>query len=324
MADREATKVAPGTDAPAILIFDDNAVKRTALRAMLAPLGHPVIEASSGRAALKLLMNQTFAIILMDVRMPTLDGFETAKLCRAQSRGAQTPIISVTAIGGEGTEVSTAYASGAVDFISTPVRADVLRAKVSAFVNLFLRSQELQSSLASVTALNEALRDSDILTQAVLDNVSDGIVILDDNDLIQSLNRSAARLFGYPAQLPIGQPFGFMIAAENRVELSAAVAQANRGTSNRTVETRGSRYDGSTFAMELERRAMEHDGRSFTLAAVRDVSERKAHTDALEHLALHDSLTGLANGALFGDLMVRSVLLARRASEPRAVLVMDL
>jgi diguanylate cyclase (GGDEF)-like protein/PAS domain S-box-containing protein len=314
--------------APAILIVDDNAVKRMALRAMLAPLGHSIVEVDSGRAALDVLLRETFAIILMDVRMPALDGFETAKLCRQQARGARTPIIFVTALDGDGAEVSSAYASGAVDFITTPVRADVLRAKVSAFIELFLRAQELQRSLESITALNVALRDSEVLTQAVLDNVSDGIFILDDNDLIQSANRSAGRLFGYEANEPVGHPFGFVIAAESRQELRACTAQAAQlakvGMPNRGIETRGCRFDGSSFAMELERREVTHGPHSFTLAAVRDISERKAHTDALEHLALHDPLTGLANRALFGDLLARALALARRNGEQRAVLVMDL
>src|SRR5664279_186566 len=189
---------APGAGStPAILVVDDNSAKRIALRAMLAPLGHSIVEVDSGRAALQALMQQTFAIILMDVRMPTLNGFETAKLCRQQTRGGRTPIIFVTAIGGQETEAATAYASGAVDFIYTPVLPDVLRAKVSAFVELFLQSQELQRSLESITALNEALRDSDVLAQAVLDNVADGIFILDERTA--SSSRSTDRSPGCSA-----------------------------------------------------------------------------------------------------------------------------
>ena len=150
----EATGAGP---APAILVVDDNPVKRVALRAMLAPLGHLVIEAESGRAALLALANQIFALILMDVRMPTLNGFETARLCRQQGRGGPTPIIFITAMGGEDGEAASAYASGAVDFILTPVLPAVLRAKVAAFVELSLQSQELQRSLESIAALNGAL-----------------------------------------------------------------------------------------------------------------------------------------------------------------------
>jgi len=94
-------------------------------------------------------MQQNFAVILMDVRMPTMDGYETAKLIRQRSQSEHTPIIFFTAYGQDETETLTAYASGAVDFIFTPVRPDVLRAKITAFVKLYLQAQELQSSLAS-------------------------------------------------------------------------------------------------------------------------------------------------------------------------------
>ena len=137
-----------------VLVVDDNAGKRLAVRAMLAPLGHDVVEADSGRAALDAVQQQSFAVILMDVVMPILDGYETARLIRQRSESQSTPIIFLTAFRRDETETAAAYANGAVDFIFTPVLAEVLRAKVSAFVHLFLQSEELQRSLKSITALN--------------------------------------------------------------------------------------------------------------------------------------------------------------------------
>jgi diguanylate cyclase (GGDEF)-like protein/PAS domain S-box-containing protein len=314
---------------PTILVVDDNAAKRVALRAMLAPLGYEVVEAASGRAALRVLLEETFAMILMDVRMPTLNGFETAKLCRAQVRGSRTPIVFFTAKGSENGETARAYASGAVDFIFTPVLPEILRAKVTAFVDLFIQSQELKRSLDSITALNTALRDSDVLTQAVLDNVADGILILDERGTIESVNRSVTRLFGYRAEELVGRPFAFMLAPGHRDELqrldgAQTGALIGRGTPKRAIESMGCRQDGSTFAMELERSEIRHGGRNLTLASVRDISERKAYTEALEHQALHDGLTGLANRVLFSDHVSRALASARRSNQRRAVLVMDL
>jgi putative two-component system response regulator len=146
---------APPSAPPAtVLVVDDNAGKRVAVRAMLAPLGHTVVEADSGRAALRAVERQSFAVILMDVVMPILDGYETAKRIRQSSEAERTPIIFLTAFSRDETETASAYANGAVDFIFTPVLAEVLRAKVSAFVHLYLQSQELQQSLESITALN--------------------------------------------------------------------------------------------------------------------------------------------------------------------------
>jgi diguanylate cyclase (GGDEF)-like protein/PAS domain S-box-containing protein len=314
---------------PAILIVDDNAGKRLALRSMLEPLGHGIIEAASGRSALRAVLNTSFALILMDVRMPTMDGYETAKLIRQRAASALTPIIFVTAFGRDEAETASAYASGAVDFVFAPVLADVLRAKVSVFVDLFVAAQDLQLSLESITRLNATVRDSEIRTQAVLDNVSDGIFMLDDDGLIVSVNRSVGHLFGYPPEELIGQRFTAVIAFDQREDVhqfnileadpSTGLAMPRRG-----IDTQGRRKDGSTFPIELERGPLAHGDRLFTLAVVRDISERLAHIAALEHQALHDGLTGLANRTLFRHHVTQTLAVAERGAEPRAVLVMDL
>ena len=177
MTESGAVDVAGAVPPAAILIVDDTPSKRLALRAMLAPLGLTLIEADSGRAALSAVRHEAFALILMDVRMPIMDGYETARLVREHRPTALTPIIFVTAsIEEHPTATDSAYASGAIDFIFTPIHPDVLRAKVSLFADLFVQSRELQRSLESVTALHAALRDSEVRAGAVLQNVADGIV----------------------------------------------------------------------------------------------------------------------------------------------------
>ena len=91
--------------APEILVVDDNAANLVALRAMLAPLGHDLIEVESGREALRAALGHTFALILMDVRMPVMNGYETARLIREHPLFAATPVIFVTAYGGDETEI---------------------------------------------------------------------------------------------------------------------------------------------------------------------------------------------------------------------------
>jgi diguanylate cyclase (GGDEF)-like protein/PAS domain S-box-containing protein len=183
-------------------------------------------------------------------------------------------------------------------------------------------------SLASIAALNSELSDSHALTQAVLDNVTDGIFILDERGCVVSVNRSVERLLGYSPPDLIGRPFTYVIAPERRDELQQLdavepVGAAGRGTPKRAIETLGCREDGSTFALELERSEIRHGDRSFMLASIRDVSERKAYIEALEHQALHDGLTGLANRVLFSAHLSRALAAARRTNQRRAVLVMD-
>jgi diguanylate cyclase (GGDEF)-like protein/PAS domain S-box-containing protein len=320
---------APDVPLPAILVVDDNEAKRIAVRAMLAPLGHDVIEVDSGREALRAVLRRTFALILMDVRMPTLDGYETAKLIRQRPQSELTPIIFLTAFGGDEAETETAYASGAVDFIFAPIRPNILRAKVAAFVDVFVRSQELEASLESITNLNAALRASEVRARAVLQNVADGIVTAGEGGLIESLNRSAHKLLGYREEEVIGQPLKLIVAPTHQDEFSES-ARAKwsllnaEGIPAESTDTVGCRKDGSCFPMEISISEMQIGERTFTIACIRDVSGRKAYTDALANRALHDDLTGLANGTLFADRVDRTIACADRADESRAVLHVDL
>jgi diguanylate cyclase (GGDEF)-like protein/PAS domain S-box-containing protein len=315
---------------PAVLVVNDRVNQRVAMRSMLVVLNVEVVEADSGRAALREVLGQDFAVILMDVRMPGIDGYETADLIRQRDRSSRTPIIFVTAFGRDDhPQTVAAYTSGAVDFLFTPVVPDVLRAKVSVFVDLFVKSQELQRSLESIKTLNGALRDSQASTQAVLDNVTDGIVTAGESGLIESLNPAARALFGYPEAEVIGQPLSLIIAPEQRdafrsLRVASPVLRSPADVQNRASETVGRRRDGSTFAMEIEHSRTRIGDRSLTLAFVRDISARKAYTENLEHLALHDGLTGLANRKLFGELVLQGLASANRNDEPRALLMLDL
>jgi signal transduction histidine kinase len=139
-----ATRMAPVETKVDILLVDDDSTKRFALKAVLAPLGQNVVEAASGTDALRQLLRQDFAVILLDVRMPAMDGFETAQLIRQRPRSELTPIIFVTALNQGETNAGRGYELGAVDFVFAPVVPAILRAKVAVFVELYRAQQELR------------------------------------------------------------------------------------------------------------------------------------------------------------------------------------
>ena len=130
-------------ETPSILIVDDSPDKLVALESILLDLHVDIVKAHSGKEALRRLLAQDFAVVLLDVRMPGMDGFETATLIRERSRTAHTPIIFITAFGDE-THVARGYSLKAVDYILTPVVPDVLRTKVSVFVELFRSAMEVK------------------------------------------------------------------------------------------------------------------------------------------------------------------------------------
>ncbi|WP_233577391.1 hybrid sensor histidine kinase/response regulator [Citreicoccus inhibens] len=127
-----------------ILVVDDVPANLTAMEATLEPLGQQVVSVQSGAEALKALLLDDYACVVMDVQMPGLDGLETARLIRARERTRHLPILFITAISREATYVTRGYAQGAVDYLLKPVDPDILRAKVSVFVELYLRGERLR------------------------------------------------------------------------------------------------------------------------------------------------------------------------------------
>jgi len=127
-----------------ILVVDDRADKLLAYEVMLAELKQNIVCVRSGKEALRRLLREDFAAILLDVNMPGMDGFETAALIRQRQRCETTPIIFVSAINDTLTHISRGYSLGAVDYILTPVVPDILRAKIAVFVDLFKKTEQIK------------------------------------------------------------------------------------------------------------------------------------------------------------------------------------
>ncbi|RKH66678.1 hybrid sensor histidine kinase/response regulator [Corallococcus llansteffanensis] len=132
----------------AILMVDDHPANLLALEAILEPLGQELVKATSGEDALKQLLQRDFAVILMDVQMPGLDGFQTASLIKQRERTRTIPVIFLTALSRDAAHVFKGYAHGAVDYLLKPFDPEILRSKVSVFVDLFLKEQQLQRQAA--------------------------------------------------------------------------------------------------------------------------------------------------------------------------------
>jgi signal transduction histidine kinase len=148
----------PGYGDISILIVDDTAENLIALEAVLGDLGVRLVKVNSGQEALRMLLKEEFAVILLDVNMPGMNGFETAALIRQRKHSEHVPIIFVTAISTTDTHMFKGYSLGAVDYIFTPVNAEVLRSKVSVFVELVKKSQALKEQSRALQEANEVLR----------------------------------------------------------------------------------------------------------------------------------------------------------------------
>ena len=142
-----------------ILMVDDSPDKLLAMESVLATLGQNLVKVFSGEEALRLLLKQDFALILLDVNMPGLDGFETAQMIRKRRSMEHIPIIFVTALSTTDAEVFKGYQFGAVDYILTPIVPEILRTKVGVFVELWKQRRELEARAEALRQANESLED---------------------------------------------------------------------------------------------------------------------------------------------------------------------
>ena len=144
-------------DKVSILMVDDRPENLLALESILSNLGEHLVKANSGEDALRFLLKQEFALILLDVQMPGMDGFETAAFIRQREQSKYTPIIFLTAIGKSDTFIFKGYSTGAVDYIIKPIVPEILKAKVKVFVDMFRMKQELKRHLEETSRLNREI-----------------------------------------------------------------------------------------------------------------------------------------------------------------------
>jgi PAS domain S-box-containing protein len=208
---RDAWKVAEPVP---ILIVDDDAAKRLALRSILSSLDYSIVEADSAVAALRCVMAQDFAVILLDVSMPITDGFETAALIRKRKQSEATPIVFITALAGDELAATDRYAGGAVDFMFAPVATYELQAKVAAFANIFDRAQELARQAADLQAQADELR-------LVTDTAPVAIFQTDADNRYVYTNPCWSEITGVPAAIASGQPWDIILGSNERDALLA-------------------------------------------------------------------------------------------------------
>jgi signal transduction histidine kinase len=236
-----------------ILIVDDVAANLVALEAVLAPLARPIVRADSGEAALMQLLTRQFAVIILDVQMRGLDGFQTASLIRQRARTRETPIVFVTAFDEEFRQARRAYDLGAFDYITKPFDEEILRTKVAGFVRLYEQAAELMLA-------HEASRIRDVC-MAVL-----------GHDLRNPLNavQMAAAMMARADDLPDQHRRNVtrIVEAAQRMEhLVGAILDFTRGELGDGIPIRREQISLASAARQiLDEARLAHPERAFELA----------------------------------------------------------
>ncbi len=248
-----------------ILLVDDNPENLLALEAVLESPQQELIKASSGLEALRHLLAHDFAAILLDVKMPEMDGFETASLIRQRKRSQHTPILFLTAFKNE-EHLFRGYDLGAVDFLFKPIVPEILQSKVAAFVQLSHNAELLKRQA-------EVLQRAEYRFRALLEAAPDAMVITGPGDRIDLINGRAESLFGWNRDQLVGQSVTRLVP-EARSDLTARLES----------QVTAWRADGSSFPAELTSSPLHTDGASFTIHAIRDVTDRKKAEEEIRQL----------------------------------------
>jgi len=197
-----------------ILMVDDRPENLLALEAILAGLGHELIRAESGPEALKVLLTTDVSLILLDVQMPGMDGFETAAQIKARERTQHIPIVFLTAIEGEPHHAFRGYASGAVDYLCKPFDPWVLRAKVEVFIELSERRRELAVHAEQLEAVRVLLTGAELakLRAEAVDAARDAWLSAESAaagpEVVQAAKRALHAVESLLAALPDGEQEG--------------------------------------------------------------------------------------------------------------------
>lgn len=200
-----------------ILLVDDELANLLVLKTVLAAPGVNLVTAASGEEALKQVLRTDFAVILLDVLMPTMSGFETARLIRSRPQSSRTPIIFVTAApDAPGFPIEEAYALGAVDYLSKPVNPTVLQSKVAVFIDLYRKTQELASMERERSAA--ILNEKDRRIRLILDNATDyAFIVMDRSGTIREWEGGSQLITGWRSEEVIGKPLSVIFTPEDRL-----------------------------------------------------------------------------------------------------------
>src|SRR3954452_15669956 len=247
-----------------LLLVDDDAANLVSLEATLQGVADEIVSVQSGHEALRELLDQDFAAILLDVKMPEMDGFETAELIRQRKRFRHTPILFLTGYRSDD-HLFRGYDLGAVDFLFKPIVPEVLRSKVAVFVELARNARLLQQQAETLARAEQRFR-------SLLEAAPDAMLISRADGCITLVNSRTEELFGWPRDLLLGRQLTMLVPDWCHIGRMQG------------VELRALRRDGTSFPSDLTFSPLQTEDGMLITTVVRDITERKRVEDSIRIL----------------------------------------
>jgi diguanylate cyclase (GGDEF)-like protein/PAS domain S-box-containing protein len=298
-------------ETPVILIVDDEPTGRLMMRAALEPVGYKVLECADGEDALRVFSDCRPDLVIMDVVMPGLDGFETCARLRLTSAGRQTPILMLTGLEDE-ESIERAFEVGATDFATKPVNLGLLGHRV----RYLLRAYRTQVQLGeSESWLAQAQRLAHI-----------GHWEWDSVTGVHRVSPEIARILGLPeGEAATRQAYLSALDFDDRSRLLHGHDELMRKGGRYSLELRLTRCDGEVRVVRDQGEvAGDHSGRTVLRGTIQDITELRLAETHLRYLSEHDALTGLPNRPTFDAWLARTLADATGRGEKVAVLCIDI
>jgi diguanylate cyclase (GGDEF)-like protein/PAS domain S-box-containing protein len=322
---------------PKILIVDDVPANLAALRKLLSKIDCDVCSAANGNDALALTLEHDFALILLDVQMPEMDGYEVAQLLRGEERTSDVPIIFVTAAYKDEHHRLKGYDAGAVDYIEKPISEVLLLSKVRVFLELQNSRTSLRQLLGLIEETNLRLKEevavrrrseeeSQRLAGTVFATSAEGILVCDSKANIIAVNPAFTKITGYEPSEVIGRNPRLLNSGHQSSAFYDEMWHHLLGAGQWQGEIWNRRKNGDVYPEWLSIAAIrEPDGTiGRYVGTFSDITQRKQDEAQIWRQANYDALTGLPNRALFLDRLSRAVAEARRERHRIAVMFVDL
>ncbi len=326
-----------------LLLVDDRPENLLALTAIIERDDYHLITAASGEEALLLIMKYEFAVILMDVQMPGIDGFETAKIIKAREKTKNIPIIFISANNMESSHIFTGYSVGAIDYILKPFDPYILKAKVENFVEMYrlgrkiiqqanrLSEQKaiLERANAELSEITLKMRESEALANVINETSIDSMIVIGLDGIILKVNPAFSRMFQYDDDEMIGSNVLSLLAGDKdklyvQNKLEATHLMDDSSNASRLDEITAIRRDGTEFPAEIQMGMRYVKDKCFIACTIRDITQKKKDEEIILHMAYHDGLTGLPNRRLFYDKADDEIAESKRNHRQLAMLYLDL
>lgn len=309
-----------------VLIVDDSETNLALLEHTLAALDCDIVQADSGAKAVELVRNNDFALVLLDIQMPEMNGYETASRIKGLDRGKHVPIIFITAIFQDEEYVRQGYETGAVDYLFRPVNLNMLKGKVQVFLGMHRQKIALEEELERRSQSQEATSKDEEKYRSLFERAVEGIFRADLEGRITEANPAMARLLGYDDAEDL-------LTLENMhraVMVDCEACEEYLDTLRRDgfmvdFEFRARRKDGEIiWCSESSRLVARKDGAESVEGVLKDITAQKNVEMELQYRASVDPLTQIANRQLFFDRTEKALANARRHGLMAAILFIDL